>query len=92
LDNSELMARKHALIQTTSSQGWRCVVAIAEEVARAAEVRALECDDEDKVLGLQREARASRQFLKSFLTAITNAEQVDNEEAPHDFFAEVSTD
>jgi hypothetical protein len=83
--NEHQMARKAALINTTNTPGWHVAMQIAEDLVRAIEKKALDCEDETKVISLQRQAKASRQFASEFFHTIEATKQIEGSEDEDDF-------
>jgi hypothetical protein len=64
------LAKAAALNQMLSGRGWQVAAEIAASLVKDAEDNALSCSDDSKVLGLQKEAKASREFWKKFQNRI----------------------
>ena len=63
-----------AMLQSlTNSQGWALVVSIASQIIAASERAAIDCEDESKIVGLAREAKASRKFFDALIRTIDSA-------------------
>lgn len=73
MEDSVRVARARALEHTTNTPGWSVVLATAQLVLRDRELAALECQDDDKIIGLQRKAQAAREFMRDFTNAIESA-------------------
>lgn len=78
---------KQAIVATTNSAGWHHIKALAEMAVAAAERKALDCEDDSKIVGLQRKAQAAREFLNTFLALIEQSRMTDE---PVEEFIEVS--
>jgi hypothetical protein len=78
------------LQRTTSTAGWAMAMSIADDVAKESQQALMECDDESKIVGLQRKAAASREYLETFRRRIQDAINIDFS-TPDSQFIEVST-
>ena len=67
--------QKAALVGLVNSEGWMLAKNMGESILKELDSLALECDDETKITGLVREARASRRFWNAFLSNIDTAKQ-----------------
>jgi Tfp pilus assembly protein PilX len=74
--------RAAALNQTMNTRGWQFAMEMAESAVKEAEEAALNCDDDAKVIGLQKEARAARLFLKNWTARLQQAAVI---EQPQEF-------
>lgn len=82
------MGQKSTLVRIVTDQGWIVARAIATDLLKAMDGAALECEDDTKVAGLVREARAARKFWDAFILNIDRAK--DPAEKDSDTFNEVS--
>jgi hypothetical protein len=71
-----------ALNQTISTRGWQFAMELAEAAVKEAEEAALNCEDDSRVVGLQKEARAARIFLKNWKEKVQQAAVI---EQPQEF-------
>jgi hypothetical protein len=74
------MIRASELRGTLASQGWRVVNEIIEAIVKGAESAALDCDDEAKIVPLQRDARVARKLFNEFQTRINDAVTVQTDD------------
>lgn len=70
------MIRAADLRATIGSQGWRVVNDIIESIVKGAESAALDCDDETKIVSLQRDARVARKIFQEFKRQIEDGVNV----------------
>lgn len=91
MDDAVRKARALAVTQTTLSQGWPIVVEIGLSSLRVKEAEALECQDDDQVIRLQRKAQAAKEFLTSWMSEVEKAQNPDLT-SPSDSFITVDTE
>lgn len=91
MDDAVRKARALAVTQTTLSQGWPVIIEIASSVLRVKETEALECQDDDQVIRLQRKAQAAREFLASWMREVENAQNPELT-SPSDSFITIDTE
>lgn len=77
------LAKAHDLQSVMNSAGWRVVTEIMDAIAEEFSAEAMDCDDESKIIGLQREARAARRFIKKFNSRVSAGTRI--EDAADDF-------
>jgi hypothetical protein len=63
-------AQAAMLVNVTNSQGWALILHLANQIITASERAAIDCEDESKVVGLAREAKASRKFFDALTETI----------------------
>jgi hypothetical protein len=85
MDDAVRKARALAVTQTILSQGWPVIVEIASSVLRVKETEALECQDDDQVIRLQRKAQAAREFLAAWMNEVEKAQHPELDSAADDF-------
>lgn len=78
-NNANLMLIKKELVVTTNSRGWVYAMKLGEEIVQDAERKALTCEDESKIIGLQRKAQAAREFFTEFRQRVEQTKQVEGE-------------
>jgi hypothetical protein len=66
---------KASLVNLCNSEGWLLAKNLGESILKELDGLALECEDDTKIAGLVREARASRKFWNAFLSNVDNAKQ-----------------
>jgi hypothetical protein len=71
------IVRARDLLAVLHSEGWKVVSAIAEESIKAQEQEVILCDDETKVVGLQRKAQAARMFWETLKSRCTSSTQLE---------------
>lgn len=76
--NRDLL-RAHELQATMNSAGWRVALEVMESIVRDFSAEAMDCDDESKIVGLQREARAARRFVKEFNTRVAGGSRIESD-------------
>ena len=69
----ENLAQAAQLQGTTNSLGWAIILQLANQIIAASERAAIDCEDESKVVGLAREAKASRKFFDALIRTIDQA-------------------
>lgn len=72
------LIRAHSLLGMLNQPGWRVVDEMAEQLVREAESEVIACEDESKVIALQRKAQAARQFWQGLKQRIHNNTQIEN--------------
>ena len=77
---SKDMIKASELRATTGSQGWRVVNEIMEAIVKEAEAAALDCDDEAKIVPLQRDARVARKLFNEFNRRITGGTSISEDD------------
>jgi hypothetical protein len=75
---SREIVRAHDLLGMMNSPGWRAAAEIAEQLIQRTEKDALACDEEDKIVGLQREARVARKFWNDLQNVMRSTTQIDD--------------
>lgn len=71
------IVRARDLLAVIHSEGWKVVSAIAEESIKAQEREVILCEDETKVVALQRKAQAARNFWELLKSRCLSATQLD---------------
>lgn len=84
--NTEQVVQLNGVMNAT---GWTVVIEIAELAVSEIEREALDCEDENKVVQMQREARAARKFLTKYRILLESHRQA--AETPTDEFIPVMT-
>lgn len=79
---SDILKRKHEIVTTTNTIGWRYIQELGEEAVKAAERRAIDEEDDAKGARLRHEARAARTFFTDFIQAVEVARNIDAPERP----------
>ena len=74
------LARAASLRQTINSPGWEVAMEIMKQFVEAANQALADCDDTDKILGLQREYRALRNFQTSFAGVVSRTASISAED------------
>jgi basic membrane lipoprotein Med (substrate-binding protein (PBP1-ABC) superfamily) len=85
MDDSIRVARARAVTQTVLSQGWPVIVGIATAVLKVKEAEALECQDDEQVIRLQRKAQAAKEFLTSWMQEVDKAQNPELTTASDEF-------
>lgn len=85
MDDAVRKARALAVTQTTLSQGWPIVVEIGLSVLRVKEAEALECQDDEYVIRLQRKAQAAKEFLTAWMNEVEKAQHPELNSAADSF-------
>ena len=67
------IGQKALLVTMMNSQGFLLATRLGEGLLKEMETLALECDDDTKVAGLVKEARAARTFWNRFINHLDNA-------------------
>lgn len=84
MDNGQ----KNTLVTMANSLGWALALSIGDTVIKEMERTAIDCDDDSKILGLARDARAAKKFWDAFKANVETAKQP--EESAEDQFIPVS--
>lgn len=80
--NTEQIVQLNGVMNST---GWPVVLEIAENAVSEVEREALDCEDESKVLQVQREARAARKFLNKFRVMLESQRQATPDNSEDEF-------
>lgn len=84
--DSQLLAKKHEIINTTNTVGWTLIKELGESTITQMEREAIDEDDDAKGAVLRRQAKAARVFFNDFLTAINSYRQVEQDNSTDDDF------
>lgn len=79
--------QKAQLVTMTNGLGWALAQKLGNDIIHKMEQEALDCEDDNKVLGLARAAKAAKRFWDAFQNNIENEK---NPEAKDDSFVPVS--
>jgi hypothetical protein len=75
--DSNLMVRKHEVIQTTGSRGWVIMKQMADDAIQQMINKAIDEADETKGEQLRKNAQAARQFWKLFMGHVESIKDLD---------------